>query len=311
MSTVVPPNPSISIVQVSGPLLVGYLLHWGLFGTLAIQLYLYYEGFPRDRVSSKALVYTVCTLELVETIFVTHDAFAIYGYGFLDPSALTKIHFDWLSIPIISGIVAFLGQSFYAYRLYIVSQSWVLPCLILIVSPSSILVGERLSGRSRFPSLAANTQVWCGASALSDIIIAACMTYYLTKRDTQFRETHVLISKLTRLIIETGSLTAAVAVVNLVLFLAFPHNSYYTTPGGILPKLYANTILVIFNSRIQIVGGRNGRPLSSEVISMPRFRRDTTGHTESEDPTVVSITREVFSQSDLRDQVEMKVIGVS
>ncbi len=70
-------------------------------------------------------------------------------------------------------------------------------------------------------------QTWCGASALCDIIIAICMTYYVRsfypsfifidvdtisqlmrqRSTTNFRRTRILVTKIIRLTIETGSAT--------------------------------------------------------------------------------------------------------
>lgn len=50
---------------------------------------------------------------------------------------------------------------------------------------------------------------------------------------------------------------AAVATVDIILFLSFPHNNYHTTPALTLAKLYTNTLVLIFNSRMRIVGGRD------------------------------------------------------
>ncbi|KAJ7435454.1 hypothetical protein FB451DRAFT_1418196 [Mycena latifolia] len=126
--------PGVQIVQMSGPQLLSYLFHWGLFGALSVQLYLYYDAFPNDRLSTKCLVYTVYAIELVEAVLITQDAFAIFGYGFGDFTELTNIHLMWLDVPVTSGLVAFIGQSFYAYRVYVLSQSWIIPVLILVVS---------------------------------------------------------------------------------------------------------------------------------------------------------------------------------
>jgi hypothetical protein len=73
----------------------------------SIRSDLYYLAFPRDRLSTKCLVYGVYAIELVETILITHDAFATFAYGFGDISAFTKIGFDWLTIPIMSGLGVF------------------------------------------------------------------------------------------------------------------------------------------------------------------------------------------------------------
>ncbi|KAJ7364490.1 hypothetical protein DFH08DRAFT_646136, partial [Mycena albidolilacea] len=98
--------------------------------------------------------------------------------------------------------------------------------------------------------------IWCGASALSDIMIAVCMTYLLSKMDTTYRQTRVLISKILRLTIETGSLTALVAVIIIGLFFGFPGSTYYACPSSVMPGLYSNCILVVLNARFHIEGSR-------------------------------------------------------
>jgi hypothetical protein len=110
-----------------------------------------------------------------------------------------------------------------------------------------------------------------------------------------------------------GETPAVVALSNLALYLAFPDRSYFTTPGGILPKLYANTILVVLNSRIAIVGGR-GTDMTSGTTSSRSYRRNTTANGEFDlQPSLamVAIRRAAFaSEADLRERVEMKVMDV-
>ncbi|KAJ7195948.1 hypothetical protein GGX14DRAFT_376570, partial [Mycena pura] len=114
--------------------IVACLLHWGLFGILTIQLYLYYEAFPNDRLFINCLVYGVYTVELTRTILITRDSFTAFGYGFGNISALTDIHLNWLTVPVMGGFVACVGQCFYAYRIYILSKSRMLTTLIVAVS---------------------------------------------------------------------------------------------------------------------------------------------------------------------------------
>ncbi|KAK0495062.1 hypothetical protein EDD18DRAFT_1310262 [Armillaria luteobubalina] len=210
--------------------IVGYLLHWGLFGTLSIQLYLYYLAFPKDRQFVKCLVYGIYIVEFVQTILVAHDAFAVFGYGFGDLEALTEMHFNWLILPIMIAIDSLVGQVFYAYRIFILSRSRIVPAFVI-----------------------------CVRYALCDIIIALCMTYYLMRSKTGFRSTQILVTKIIRLTIETGSVTAIVALVTIILFLAFPHQDFYVTPALATSKLYANTIYMVLNSRIRIMANASGR----------------------------------------------------
>ncbi|KAJ6538133.1 hypothetical protein B0H19DRAFT_1270496 [Mycena capillaripes] len=270
--------PRFEIAVLSGPVFLGHLLHWVLFGALNIQIYLYYQAFPNDRLFTKCLVYTVYMLELGQTIIMAHDAFAIFVYGFGDLTELMGVHWEWF-VPILSGIVAFIGQSFYAYRVYVLSKSRPIPILIALISlistVAAILTGVISSEVKDISGLQSRTNivvsgVWFGASALIDITIAITLTHYLLRNDTGFRRTHEVVMKLIRLVIETGSLTAIIALVNLVLFVAFPAKPYFTTGGVVQPTLYANTILLILNSRMQIVGGR-GHTSSTNMMSSPTF----------------------------------------
>ncbi|KAJ6482578.1 hypothetical protein C8R45DRAFT_1001936 [Mycena sanguinolenta] len=305
--------PLTDIPQLSGPMIVGYLLHWGLFGILNMQLYLYYRAFPNDRKPIQYLVYTVYLLELVQTIFITHDAFTNFGTGFGNTTTLRGVHFDWLTIPIMSGIVAWIGQTFYAYRVYLLSKAWPIPVLIEVVSLLSAVSGILNGSFSREvgvvppPHTRRNSVIsalWLGGAALDDFIIAVSVTYYLLKHDTGFRRTHLLIVKLIRLTIETGCLTAAVALINLAVFFAFPGRSYFFAAGALLPKLYANAIFAVLNSRFQIVGGRGS--LSEDITShqsvVVNIRR---GGTTKSLPPLVAITRETFTDGEV-DALELK-----
>ncbi|KAG7449936.1 uncharacterized protein BT62DRAFT_928706 [Guyanagaster necrorhizus] len=265
--------------------IVACLLHWGLFGTLSVQLYLYYLAFPKDRKFIKYLVYGIYIAEFVQTMLVTRDAFAEFGYGFGDINALTGMYFNWLTVPIMSAAVACVGQVFYAYRIFILSKSRTVPIFVICVSLTSSVAaiitgvycfqaGNITEPNNRRMSIAVG--IWCGASALCDIVIAICMTYYLIRSSTSFPQTRILITKLIRLTIETGSVTAVVALVNLILFFAFPHQAFYGTPALIMPKLYANTVYMMLNSRIRIMGGRDTYTSSTDMSITSTMMEDIT-----------------------------------
>ncbi|KAK0194314.1 hypothetical protein F5146DRAFT_1119572 [Armillaria mellea] len=264
--------------------IVGCLLNWGLFGTLSVQLCMllrvifwqrilnafsldpYYLAFPNDRRLLKNLVYGIYVIESVQTILVAHDTFATFGYGFGDMDALAKINFFWLTVPIMSAVAACFGQGFYAYRIFILSKSRIIPILVICISSISFVAAiisgvycfkagttTKLNNRKTYIAVGLS----CGTSTLCDVIIAICMTYYLMCSTTHFCRTRTLLTKLIRLTIETGSVTAIVALLSFVLFIVFPNQAFYMTPALIVPKLYANAVYMVLNSRIRIIGGRD------------------------------------------------------
>ncbi|SJL12918.1 uncharacterized protein ARMOST_16351 [Armillaria ostoyae] len=273
------------IEEASGPFLVACLLNWGLFGTLSVQLCallrvvlqqtvsnafsldLYYLAFPNDRRFTKYLVYGIYVTEFVQTTLVAHDMFATYGYGFGDIDGLAKMKFHWLTIPIMSAVVACVGQVFYAYRIFILSKSRIIPIFIVCVSLTSS-VAAMITGIYAFQAgniyKLNNRKTYIAAG--------------LMRSNTSFRRTRMLVTKLIRLTIETGSVTAVVALLSFILFITFPHQSFYPTPALLMPKLYANTVYMVLNSRFQIIGGRDTYMSSADMSITTTMMRDITSH---------------------------------
>ncbi|KAF7354105.1 hypothetical protein MVEN_01097900 [Mycena venus] len=318
----------LPLSEVAGPAImfvdtqvVGYFLNWGLLGALTVQLYLYYQAFPRDSGFTKSLVYTVYVIVLVQTVLMTCDAFTSFVYGFGDPSALTSLGFEWFSLPILSSLVAFIGQSFYAYRIHVLLKSWKMPISLI----SSI--GAFLTSYFARRWITISSAVTLGGSALSDIIIATCLIYSvglqlfrtiapdsqfkLLKSDTGFQQTHALILRLIWITIETGSVTAVMALASLILMFAFPDKVYFFTLGVVLPMVYANTILAVLNSRFRILDGRGYTP-SEDIMSFPSFLvhgGGSGGTHRSVTSPIITVERDAFGAQELDDISKTK--GVS
>ncbi|KAJ7030767.1 hypothetical protein C8F04DRAFT_1365286 [Mycena alexandri] len=248
-------------------------MDWALFAILTVQLCiyqpssqpsdprtshldLYYQAFPNDRVFTKSLVYTVYCISLIQVIIVTIDAFNTFGYGFGDPSALTHTKFAWLSgSKIVPSILVFAALGI---------------CVAGIIGGVTLRKYTALKldlakvGVHVPTGLAATTVLFLVGAASIDITIAGCMTYYLIKTDTGFRQTHALVTKLIRLSIETGVFTGLLAVLILALFFGIPGKGYYAVPGYVISTVYANTMFAVLNSRFHILNGR------AQVVSITR-----------------------------------------
>ncbi|KAK7034662.1 hypothetical protein VNI00_012304 [Paramarasmius palmivorus] len=248
---------------ITGPLMLGYLLNYGLLGVLSVQTYLYYTAFPNDQKKFKFLVYFVYVLEFAQTILFTQDAFERFVYGFANPDAISKINLIWFSSPFVDGLVAFLVQIQFAYRIRLLSPKSKI-VLGLILTASLTQFGGAL-GAAIIASTVDTIQelgqsnfvigcVWLGGSAVADVTIAFSMIYVLSRYDRSFEQTNDLVRRIIRLTMETGSVTAIVAICQLVLFTAIPERNYHIVPAITLAKVYSNSLMVVFNSRIRIAG---------------------------------------------------------
>lgn len=110
-------------------------------------------------------------------------------------------------------------------------------------------------------------QIWVAGSATCDVLIAVCMVYLvchcqlpfslltpsslrqLLRPSIEMAQTRTVVTKLVRIVIEAGTLTASTALLVLVLYFALPHQAYFTALATVLGKLYSVSLLAVFNSR--------------------------------------------------------------
>ncbi|KAF9269287.1 hypothetical protein L218DRAFT_994237 [Marasmius fiardii PR-910] len=264
MSPVAAGIPS-DVQNLSGPFILSSMLSSILYGVLVLQVYTYYLAFPKDRKLVKGLVYTLFLLDTAQTTLFFYDTYAIFGLGFGDMSAVSTMHLDGLATPIITGLTSAIVQSFYSYQIKVISRSWVLSVIILLIATTQSLAAIiegintfRIDNWKLLPKLTLTPcTIWLVGSALCDTIIAVAMTFHLLRAGSGIGGSlKPIVTPLVRLVIETGSLTASVAIIDAVLFIAIRKYPYHMIPAGSLAKLYSNALMAILNSRVRIKGCR-------------------------------------------------------
>ena len=63
-------------------------------------------SFPGDPLSLKAVVGVVFTLETLQTVLVTRDAYRYFAVGFGEVEQLDRALLEWLAVPILTGVGA-------------------------------------------------------------------------------------------------------------------------------------------------------------------------------------------------------------
>ncbi|KAF9526107.1 hypothetical protein CPB83DRAFT_858346 [Crepidotus variabilis] len=295
-----------ALLKVSGPLLIGHLLNWGLFGVLSVQVYIYHLAFPNDHIRNKALSYSVYVLEIVQTMMLTQSAFHAFAEGFGNVEYMMEVGNLWFSVPILSGMIFFITQMFYAYRVHRLSGSSILAGVVIFFALVSFAGAIATGALSRHVGdltglLSKNTfitlGIWNGGNAVCDAIIAICMTVSISRRSTGLPQSQALVNKIIRLTVETGSLTAAVAILNLILILLPDHAGYFLAPIGILGKLYSTSMMSVFNSRIVFSDGGIKTLTSASAVDLPRtnWRAEQRGSANRPVRVAVKVTQEQLS----------------
>jgi len=308
----------VPVIQLVGPLVLGYQFNWALFGVLSVQMYIYHQARMPDGRFVKTLVYGLYLLETVQTVLATHDAWHEIALSWGNCLGLLGLYWAWLSQPVISGIASATIQCFYAWRIRVLSKSTPLAMFIaaiaLMQGSAAIAEGVSVLVTQNVPGTQVDTfkitTVWLGGTAACDVIIASLMVYFLSRSRTGFRSTDSVLNKLIRIIVETGMATAIVAIIELSMFLSFKHNFYHIVPSLMLSKLYSNSLLVLLNNRLTISYRRDSEFTGSEISGRSRGEVETQ-RSRGGGMIQVTIDRETYNENiamvklqDQRSQME-------
>ncbi|KAF7374104.1 hypothetical protein MSAN_00291500 [Mycena sanguinolenta] len=251
--------PGVPIARLTGPMILGFMWSYMLYGVLLVQLYMYTEMFPNDRKGLKILVWVLFFFETLFTVLMTVAAWSMFGDGWGDVSILLQLNWSWGVLPLVSGVLSGLAQGFYIWRIWHLTKKLWLPVPIALAVLAQ-LVGLWWFGIqwniglwhvSVLPPLSPGVTVWLGGSAVCDVLITAALTSVLWKRkkETKFAETSGVLNRLIRLSIETGALTSITATVETILWLGWEKWNYHFTLFLMLGKLYSNVLMATLNCR--------------------------------------------------------------
>ncbi|TFK52092.1 hypothetical protein OE88DRAFT_1644658 [Heliocybe sulcata] len=272
---------SADVISFVGPAVVGLAGNWLLLGVLMVQVCqrkdsllshaqphltadIYSINFPNDPKRFKFMVYFLLMLECVQSGLILNDAFgwAVYGWGV--PDATSSLETNWLDVPVMSGFIAIVVQLFFAWRIWVLGKSYIWAMWSGVIAAGAILEGSGAIASGIMVKIGYKltevhamyrvAMVWLVTTTIVDVLIAMSMTYLLlTQGMNTTQKTRTAVRSLARLSIETGSITdgitAALAIVNLVLYQVLPGTGYFLAPADLQAKMYTNTLLVIFNNR--------------------------------------------------------------
>lgn len=241
-----------------GCILVGVMLNVWLYGFSCLQFYLYYANFRSDRSILKLFVGFLFVADTLNAIFDLHFIYDYLITHFGDLHYASASNWSFTTDPVMTSIIAFSCQLFFAWRVYRLTKSWVWPAIIAVLSAASLLgaIGTTIGVSivlhfAEFQKFQSVVIVWLLCAALADIVITFSLIRTLSKSRTGFQATDDLITKLIRTTIQTGALTTVFAIIDLILFLASPTTLHlvFNLP---LAKLYVNSLLSTLNARTAI-----------------------------------------------------------
>ncbi|EIN09219.1 hypothetical protein PUNSTDRAFT_68019 [Punctularia strigosozonata HHB-11173 SS5] len=238
-----------------GALEIGILISTVLFGVMTTQTYVYLasDHFKRDKAYIKILVGFVWLVEALHTALSWSYLYGATITRFGKVLELLIVPWDLASCVLLSGVVGCAVQLFFAWRIYVVSSRiiFAIPgwtCSVFRLALAVALAATSLKARLLpvfvqqyrwLTNLAiANTMALDAYNAMSLILL-------LRRRRSRFRNTRLVLDKLTLWTVETGAVTSIASILMLACIVSMPNNAIWLGILLFYAKLYSNSLLVL------------------------------------------------------------------
>ncbi|KAI0301720.1 hypothetical protein B0F90DRAFT_291348 [Multifurca ochricompacta] len=268
-------SPPPHITKATGPLLLGGLINWTLYGVLITQvintcvIFLEIDG----EIGFLLFRQVVCILviETTQTLLTGSDLFYWFVSGFGNFERLKETHLGPINTPILNTLTASIVRSSFCYRIWVIEKSLLWWCCTIMIISLAQCAGAFAGGvQGIMHGVFANAHhqnvplvyVNLLGSTIADILVATTLGFLFARalqREIIPSMKHA-IRRLLYIILETNIISASAATVTLVTFAAAPNDIYWYCPAVAIGKVYSNTLLASFNNRIPV---SDSPPMSS------------------------------------------------
>ncbi|KAH9173913.1 hypothetical protein EDB89DRAFT_642382 [Lactarius sanguifluus] len=199
------------------------------------------------------------------------------------------------SVHCLSLATRLMRRSFYARRVYIVSQSIICPILILVLvafsfsfGMLSVAKGSAIKRFSRFSTVLWVPCIGLGAVAVTELLIAASMCWSLYRKRTGFVRTDSIVMTLMAYTINTGLLTSFFGTAAIISLAVSPSSMIWLAFCWVMNGCSINSMLALLNSRDYI----RGRSSADKTFSLSSIRHEQRSEAYGSKPrqTGVSVT---------------------
>ncbi|KAJ4474822.1 hypothetical protein J3R30DRAFT_614120 [Lentinula aciculospora] len=241
-------SPPLSMIF--GPMLVGVFLNCILYGVLSVQTFIYFQTYKKDNPRIRAFVWFPLIMETLNTGFDIGMMLEPLVFRYGTERAVTRVPIMLSADPIVTVIISTPVQIFMAWRIRVISGSSLLYYTITFFSVCSLIGGLAntiavtiINQYANLHQFDGSVITWLASSAVTDILITISLVWSLWKKRTNVRATDDAISRIIRLTVQTGAITAISAILDVILFLAVPDTTVNFVWDFALSKLYTNALM--------------------------------------------------------------------
>ncbi|KZS90086.1 hypothetical protein SISNIDRAFT_488621 [Sistotremastrum niveocremeum HHB9708] len=253
---------------VLGPMVIGTACSLLLCGILITQCYLYFIRYPRDPTWMKAMVGYFLVADFLHTLIETACVYIYTVTLFGDFVNILNTNWVFSLIPVTTVLISSTAQTFFAWRVYKLTESLLLGIVIAVFAFIQLLCGigvtiavTLVKSFLDFHKFQALVILWLVLSMVCDFIITGSLTWYLHKNRSGMPSTNDIVTKIIRLTLQTGAITALWATLDLIIFLNFA-NSLHLLFNFPLAKMYTNSLMSTLNARTPQVTENSGNTIT-------------------------------------------------
>ncbi|KAK0206186.1 hypothetical protein DFS33DRAFT_1312903, partial [Desarmillaria ectypa] len=232
------------------------------FTVSCVQTWYYFNQYPDDVWYIKSLVAIVWLFDSIHQALISHTVYYYVVTNFSNPAELENLVWSILLEVLFNGFIGFLVQSFLTMRVWRLSNekvplTAVIAALVLAEFGCSVaftIQSMKLSTWADLTHMRGLSMTVNVVGAVSDVLIAASLFYFLHRSRTGFKQSNTMISKLILFSVSTGLMTSICAVASLISILIWGKTLIYVAFYFSLGRLYSNSVLATLNARKDIRG---------------------------------------------------------
>jgi len=259
-----------------GAMMIGVIISAVLHGVCLLQAFYYFQRYKKDAWFLKALVMVMVTFDATHLCLISHTVYHYSITNFHDEEALKHIIWSVVIEALFTGVNGALVQTFYVYRVWMLSQkNYLLTGLLLFLIVSCagcgtawVIISMRMGTYRNLLRVNPLTITINALSTTIDTLIALSLVYLLNSARTGFRKSDTMINKLIIFVVNTGILTTICAIASLICLVASPNTLIYASFYFCIGRLYLNSFLATLNARKSITEKIDN--VDHMLVSMPR-----------------------------------------
>ncbi|KAJ7238123.1 hypothetical protein B0H12DRAFT_1137877 [Mycena haematopus] len=256
-------NAGAPLDNTMGSMLLGVIVSAVLYGISLLQCLFYFTRYGRDPLYLKILVASTLFLDTLHLSLVIHTVYHYLISDYYNNDSLQVMVWSVSLEALPTGITAGLVQSFYAHRIWKMSQHNIfLTGVVLLLVVANTVCGTvwvvMAMGARTYERLLRISPLTISINALStaaDVIITSTLCFMLQQTRPASLETETMVNRLILFTINTGLLTSLCAVASLISLIVSPRTLIYASFYFCIGRLYSNALLASLNAR-GIIRGR-------------------------------------------------------